>query len=228
MNLLELHNVVKHLKTRSASARGFSLRVADFSLAGASELVIVGASGSGKTTLLNLIAGIITPDEGAIHLSGTDITKLPEAKRDRFRATHVGYIHQTFNLLQGLTALENVLAAAMFASEKEGTVQAKERALMLLTRLGLEKKLHQRPRELSVGEQQRVAVARALVNAPALILADEPTASVDARNAREVIDTMRSLAQSDGTSILTITHDAAVQAMFSRSIAIGDILQTAS
>ena len=97
--------------------------------------------------------------------------------------------------------------------------------MMLLARLGLKEKMHRRPRELSIGEQQRVAVARALVNAPALVLADEPTASVDARNARTVIDTMRELAHDEGTSILTITHDAAVQAMFPTSVAIGDIVQ---
>lgn len=227
MSLLELHQVSKRLGKTSASGRNFQLLIPTFSLERASELVIVGASGSGKTTLLNLIAGIITPDEGVIRLNGTDISQLSEAKRDRFRAMHIGYVHQTFNLLQGLTALENVLAAAMFTGGSKLARDSKERAMMLLTRLGLEKNIHQRPRELSVGEQQRVAVARALVNAPALILADEPTASVDADNAREVIETMKSLASSDGASILTITHDRAVHEMFAHSIAISDIVQQA-
>ena len=229
MSLLHLQNVVKRLgsdkpvgKESSDAERSFSLRIPTFTLSKGSEMVIVGESGSGKTTLLNLIAGIITPDEGAIMLNGTDITTLSEAKRDRFRAAHVGCVYQTFNLLQGLTARENVLAATMFAGKKNN---AEERATMLLARLGLKEKMHRRPRELSIGEQQRVAVARALVNAPALVLADEPTASVDARNARTVIDTMRELAHDEGTSILTITHDAAVQAMFPVSVAIGDIVQ---
>ncbi len=229
MSLLHLQNVVKRLgsdkpvgKESSDAERSFSLRIPTFTLSKGSEMVIVGESGSGKTTLLNLIAGIITPDEGAIMLNGTDITTLSEAKRDRFRAAHVGCVYQTFNLLQGLTARENVLAATMFAGKKNN---AEERATMLLARLGLKEKMHRRPRELSIGEQQRVAVARALVNTPALVLADEPTASVDARNARTVIDTMRELAHDEGTSILTITHDAAVQAMFPVSVAIGDIVQ---
>ncbi|MBL7991333.1 MAG: ABC transporter ATP-binding protein [Candidatus Kapabacteria bacterium] len=229
MSLLHLQNVVKRLgsdkptgKESSETERSFSLRIPTFTLSKGSEMVIVGESGSGKTTLLHLIAGIITPDEGSIMLNGTDIATLPEAKRDRFRAAHVGCVYQTFNLLQGLTARENVLAATMFSGKKDN---AEERSMMLLARLGLKEKMHRRPRELSIGEQQRVAVARALVNAPALVLADEPTASVDARNARTVIDTMRELAHDEGTSILVITHDAAVQAMFPTSVAIGDIVQ---
>lgn len=229
MSLLHLQNVVKRLgsdkpvgKESSGTERSFSLRIPTFTLSKGSEMVIVGESGSGKTTLLNLIAGIITPDEGAVMLNGTDIATLSEAKRDRFRAAHVGCVYQTFNLLQGLTARENVLAATMFSGKKNN---AEERATMLLARLGLKEKMHRRPRELSIGEQQRVAVARALVNTPALVLADEPTASVDARNARTVIDTMRELAHDESTSILTITHDAAVQAMFPISVAISDIVQ---
>jgi putative ABC transport system ATP-binding protein len=229
MNLLHVQNVLKRLgaskpsdkQTPSDAERSFSLRIPVFTMEKGSEMVIVGESGSGKTTLLNLIAGIITPDEGSIILNGTEISTLSEAKRDRFRAINIGCVYQTFNLLQGLTARENVLTATMFA-EKRG--HAEERCVMLLSRLGLKEKMHRRPRELSIGEQQRVAVARALVNTPALILADEPTASVDARNARTVIDTMRELAHDEGTSILAITHDVAVQAMFPMSIAIGDIV----
>lgn len=229
MNLLHVQNVLKRLgaskpsgkQTSSDAERSFSLRIPVFTMEKGAEMVIVGESGSGKTTLLNLIAGIITPDEGSIMLNGTEISILSEAKRDRFRAINVGCVYQTFNLLQGLTAKENVLTATMFA-EKRGN--AEERCAMLLSRLGLKEKMHRRPRELSIGEQQRVAVARALVNTPALILADEPTASVDARNARTVIDTMRELAHDEGTSILAITHDASVQAMFPESIAIGDIV----
>lgn len=229
MNLLHVQNVLKRLgaskpsgkQTSSDAERSFSLRIPVFTMEKGSEMVIVGESGSGKTTLLNLIAGIITPDAGSIMLNGTDISTLSEAKRDRFRAITIGCVYQTFNLLQGLTARENVLTATMFAERRDN---AEERCAMLLSRLGLKEKMHRRPRELSIGEQQRVAVARALVNTPALILADEPTASVDARNARTVIETMRELAHDEGTSILAITHDAAVQAMFPESIAIGDIV----
>jgi putative ABC transport system ATP-binding protein len=226
MSLLQIENVVKRFGAESEERRSFRLSIPSFTLEQGAELVIWGESGSGKTTLLNLIAGIVAPDEGSITLRSTDITKLSEAKRDRFRSANIGFVYQIFNLLQGLTALENVLTATMFAAKDNMTrQQAQERGIMLLERLGLEHKLHRRPRELSVGEQQRVSVARALINKPALILADEPTASVDARNASEVIDTMRDLAETDNTAILTITHDAAVRAMFPQSIAIDDILQ---
>lgn len=230
MSLLQLNNVVKRLGSAvpALQGRSFVVRIPNFTLEKGAEIVIVGESGSGKTTLLNLISGIITPDEGTIMLKGTDIAHLSESERDRFRALYIGCVYQTFNLLQGLTALENVLVATMFADKQKtsNTKDASERAVMLLTRFGLQDKQHRRPRELSIGEQQRVAVARALVNVPALILADEPTASVDARNARAMIDTMRQLAEDEGTSIIAITHDAAVRAMFPQNIAIEDIVQS--
>jgi putative ABC transport system ATP-binding protein len=220
MRLLELHNVTKHLGRNSK--RTFTLHISEFTLEAAQHLALVGASGSGKTTLLHLISGIIRPDEGSIRIAGTDITTLTEAQRDRFRAKHIGIVHQTFNLLQGLTARENVLVATMFTDNKG----VEDRTNALLERLGLGAKMHNKPRELSIGEQQRVAVARALVNKPALILADEPTASVDAPNAARVIEEMRAVASEDGASILTITHDAAVQAMFPKCVQIQNVVQS--
>jgi putative ABC transport system ATP-binding protein len=220
MPLLELHNVTKRLgNTRE---RTFTLHIPEFTLEATQHLALVGASGSGKTTLLHLISGIVRADAGSIRIAGTDTTTLTEARRDRFRAQHIGIVHQTFNLLQGLTARENVLVATMFADNKE----AEERTNALLERLGLGAKMHNKPRELSIGEQQRVAVARALVNKPALILADEPTASVDAPNAARVIGEMRAVASEEGASILTITHDAAVQAMFPESVQIQDVVKS--
>ncbi|MDW8221013.1 MAG: ABC transporter ATP-binding protein [Bacteroidota bacterium] len=220
-----MHHVVKQFAALSKQHERFVFYVEEFTLDAASELVIVGESGTGKTTLLHIIAGIIAPDTGVVRFEKTDITKLSEVQRDRFRAMHIGYVHQTFNLLQGLTALENVLVASMFADVP--VRESKERAVMLLQKLGLEQKMYHRPRELSVGEQQRVAVARALINKPKLLLADEPTANVDAKNARGVIEMMRSLAIHDETSIMTITHDPAVQAMFPHSVPIHEIVRAA-
>ncbi len=225
MPFVELHNVEKHLRTGTQT---FSVRVPQFCVEAGQHLALVGASGSGKTTLLHLLSGIIRPDAGSILVSGTDIAQLAESKLDRFRATTIGIVHQTFNLLQGLSARENVLVATMFADTSSISAESPEaRTDALLERLGLSAKKNNKPRELSVGEQQRVAIARALVNKPALILADEPTASVDAANAARVIDEMRTLAQEYGATILAITHDAAVQAMFPEFVRIQDIVRDA-
>lgn len=229
MPFVELHNVEKHLRTGTQT---FSVRVPQFRVEAGQHLALVGASGSGKTTLLHLLSGIIRPDAGSILVAGTDIARLAESKLDRFRATTIGIVHQTFNLLQGLSARENILVATMFADKIADTSSTnaespEARTDALLERLGLSAKKQNKPRELSIGEQQRVAIARALVNKPALILADEPTASVDAANAARVIDEMRTLAHEYGATILTITHDVAVQAMFPEFVRIHDIVRDA-
>ena len=132
-----------------------------------------GRSGSGKTTLLNLIAGVTIPTAGTIYVGDTNVFALSEARRDRFRAEHVGYVFQTFNLISALSALENVMLAMMFADVVPQRLQ-RRRAVDLLARLGLAERLAHKPAQLSRGEQQRVAIARALANSPPLILADEP------------------------------------------------------
>ncbi|MFT5323657.1 MAG: putative ABC transport system ATP-binding protein, partial [Planctomycetaceae bacterium] len=147
------------------------LNVDSFDIADAEQVVLIGSSGGGKTTLLNVIAGVTTADSGQVVIDGTDVTKLPEAGRDRFRALRIGYVFQTFNLLPAFTALENVLLGMSFGGRKADRPHARE----LLKRVGLEHRLNHRPAKLSVGEQQRVAVARALANRPSLLLADEPT-----------------------------------------------------
>src|SRR5262249_22738548 len=152
---------------------------------------------------LNLIAGILLPDEGEILVNGIDPTKLSEAARDQFRATNIGYVFQSFNLLQGFTALENVLLGQMFG----GGNGSKDRAIQLLKSVGLEHRLHHKPRALSVGEQQRVAIARALVNAPPLVLADEPTGSLDATNGAAVLELLRQVCADGKHTLLMVTHD---------------------
>jgi ABC-type lipoprotein export system ATPase subunit len=171
-----------------------------------SYTVLKGPSGSGKTTLLNLMAGITAPTHGTIWLDGTDIVALPEARRDRFRAAHVGYIFQTFNLMTSFTASENVLLAMMFAPESSKRDQ-RQRAAEILSTLGLKERLSHRPHQLSRGEQQRVAIARALVNDPPIILADEPCASLDPQTARVVLAEFLSICRQGRKTVLIVSHD---------------------
>jgi putative ABC transport system ATP-binding protein len=176
------------------------------------QVVLVGRSGCGKTTLLHTIAGISKPDSGSVVIDGTDITQLSEAKRDRFRANKIGYVFQTFNLLNAFSALENVVLAMSFSGQSVDTKHAQE----LLRRVGLEHRADHKPKQLSVGEQQRVAVARALANRPKLLLADEPTANVDPRNQQQVIDLIRETCAADGIALLLVTHTPEVSAQFER------------
>jgi ABC-type lipoprotein export system ATPase subunit len=173
--------------------------------------VIRGRSGSGKTTLLNLIAGVSAPTGGTIVVHGTEITALPEARRDRFRAERIGYVFQTFNLLPAFSALENVVIAMMFARAIPRREQ-RTRARAILTRLGLGARLGHKPGQLSRGEQQRVAIARALANDPPLILADEPCASLDAATAREVLAVLLAVCREAVKTLLVVSHDEAVLA----------------
>lgn len=188
------------------------LNVAAFDLGVAEQVVLVGSSGGGKTTLLNTIAGITTADSGSIVIDGTDVTSLSEPARDRFRALAIGFVFQTFNLLPAFSALENVLLGMSFSGQRHDRGHAKE----LLKRVGLEHRLNHRPSALSVGEQQRVAVARALANRPSLLLADEPTASVDTANQENVLNLIREACRENGVSLLLVTHSPEVASKFDR------------
>ena len=175
-------------------------------------MLLVGRSGGGKTTLLHVIAGISKPDEGIVEIAGRDITKLSEAVRDRFRADKMGYVFQTFNLLPGFSALENVLLGMAFTRNAASVDRARE----LLKRVGLEHRLSHRPNALSVGEQQRVAVARALANKPQLLLADEPTANVDAGHQQQIVDLIRETCREEEVALVMVTHTAEICAQFDR------------
>ncbi|MGA3067121.1 MAG: ABC transporter ATP-binding protein [Tepidisphaeraceae bacterium] len=180
------------------------------------QSALIGSSGSGKTTLLHLIAGILTPDSGGV-LFGydpsrptaggadgvVDLTLLSEAQRDEFRGRYIGYIFQTHHLLGGFTALENVLLGMSFTGRGHDRAWAEH----LLTEVGLSDRLHYRPQKLSVGQQQRVAVARALANRPRLVLADEPTGALDAASAQQVLELIRKLCGEINSSLLLVTHD---------------------
>lgn len=176
------------------------------------QVVLLGQSGGGKTTLLHIIAGITTPDNGSIMLDGIELTKLSEQGRDRVRAAKLGYVFQTFNLLPGFTALENVRLGMTFGNGKHDI----GRATRLLERVGLGDRLHYKPSQLSVGQQQRISVARALANRPRLLLADEPTANVDAANQQKIIDLIRETCQEEQIALIMVTHDLKLAQQFPR------------
>ena len=188
------------------------LDVPRFALDAGEQAVLLGASGGGKSTLLNIVAGITTPDEGAVTVGGTEVTRLSEPARDRFRAERVGYVFQTFHLLGAFTALENVLLGMSFTGKPADRGRAKD----LLGRVGLSHRANNRPHQLSVGERQRVAVARALAGGPVLMLADEPTANVDLAHRDAVLDLLSGVCEEHGIALLLVTHDHDAAGRFGR------------
>jgi ABC-type lipoprotein export system ATPase subunit len=202
------------LRYGSGPATEDVLDIPGWSLEDGQQVAISGPSGSGKSTLLNLIAGLLAPTRGSVVVCGQDIALLGEAERDRFRARHIAYIFQTFNLLQGYTALENVLLGAAFTPRPADRSAARD----LLHQVGLGTRLDHTPAEMSIGEQQRVAMARALIKEPRLILADEPTGSLDPRHASAVIRLLREASRAHGCGLLVVTHEARIAAAFEQRI----------
>lgn len=180
--------------------RGISLSIAEGSF-----VALMGPSGSGKTTLLNLIAGIDKPDSGRLTIAHTDITRLDETEMARWRADHIGFIFQFYNLMPVLTAVENVELPLLLHGLNRR--ERREHALLALELVGLSDRVHHYPRELSGGQQQRVAIARALVGDPLLIMADEPTGDLDKQSATDVLDLIEELNRSSGKTVIMVTHD---------------------
>ena len=176
------------------------------------QMVLRGESGSGKTTLLQIISGITRANSGKVTFDGTDLNKLSESARDRFRAVKMGYVFQSFNLLPAFTALENVRLGMTFGRGRYRL----DRAKLLLSQVGLDDRIHYRPSMLSVGQQQRVAVARALANQPRLLLADEPTANVDSANQQRIIDLLREVCTKESIALLMVTHSDLIAKQFER------------
>ena len=207
--MLSVSNLAKSFVTpEGASVK--VVDVAEFRLGAGEQLALRGESGSGKTTFLNLVAGILAADSGAVMIDGVEMTALREAGRDRLRAEKLGYIFQTFNLLQGFTVLENVLLGMSFGPRGADRAHARE----MLGRVGLGHRLNHYPRQLSTGQQQRVAVARALVNHPRLVLADEPTGNLDRRNAQDALALIREVCREQGAALLLVSHDEDVLGRF--------------
>jgi putative ABC transport system ATP-binding protein len=200
------------------------LDIAALAVAEKEQLALTGQSGSGKSTLLHVISGIMRPDAGTVRIDGHDITRLGEAATDRIRADTLGLVFQQFNLLPGFTALENVLVAMSFGSGKPD----RWRAADLLASVGLSHRLHHKPAELSVGQQQRVAVARALANRPRVVLADEPTASIDAAHQEQVIELLKTTCAEQDVALVVVTHAPEVAAAFPRRLKLEDFNRAAA
>lgn len=192
------------------------LRDIDFSLRRAETVAIVGASGSGKSTLLSIIAGLDTPTQGTVHIDGVDLFAMDEDRRAALRAEKVGFVFQSFQLLANLTALENV----MLPLELAGRRDARAAATRMLQRVGLGERLNHYPKVLSGGEQQRVALARAFVVRPAVLLADEPTGSLDFATGASVMELMFELNREQHTTLVLVTHDRGIAERCERRITI--------
>ncbi|HBO45556.1 MAG TPA: ABC transporter ATP-binding protein [Planctomycetaceae bacterium] len=209
--MLELKNVKKSF-TEPDGGELPILDIEDFRLDAGEQMALVGRSGCGKSTLLYVISGISRPDSGKVQVGDWDITLFTEAECDRFRAEQIGYVFQTFNLLPGFTALENVMLGMRFAGGRVDPNRAKH----LLERVGLGHRMTHRPTQLSVGEQQRVSVARGLANRPRLLLADEPTANVDAGHQQQVVDMLRDGCREENVALMVVTHTPEVARQFER------------
>jgi putative ABC transport system ATP-binding protein len=178
------------------------------------SVAITGASGSGKSTLLGILAGLDTPSSGEVYLNGNCLTALDEEGRAKVRAENVGFIFQSFQLLPGLTALENV----MLPLELRGNKQAKILAMNFLQRVGLEKRLKHYPQQLSGGEQQRVAIARAFASQPKILFADEPTGNLDSTTGAKIIDLLFELNRTQGATLVLITHEQRLASLCQKHI----------
>jgi len=216
---LKLEDVKKVFEPRSTSAkRVVALDGVSFEVRKGEFVSIVGPSGSGKSTLLNIIGALDRPTSGKVFINGQDIFLLDDARLSSIRSRLIGFIFQSYNLVNRMSVQENVEFPAVF-SERSGR---SSRALELLEILAIKDKAKQKPEDLSGGEQQRVTIARALVNDPALVLADEPTGNLDTKTGREVFDLLRMLSDRFGTTVVMVTHNLELAGMADRSIYIRD------
>lgn len=207
--MITARNLVKKYggKTHALNSVGFDIREGEW-------VTIMGASGSGKTTLLNLVGCLDVPTSGSLQVNGIDVTKLGQGERARFRRENIGWVFQQFHLIPHLTALENVMIAQYFHS-----IEDEDEAREALNRVGVGHRLNNLPSQLSGGEQQRVCIARALINEPKVILADEPTGNLDEKNEEHILDTFREL-HKEGRTLLIVTHNSEIGEMGERIIRI--------
>lgn len=200
---IQLHDVSKTYKV--GKERLHVLQSIDLTVPSGTLLAIMGPSGAGKTTLSHVIGGLIKPDSGSVIVDGKDLQTMRDATRSRYRNRHIGFVFQNFSLLPHYTALENVAVPLMVAGLSHR--QQVKRANTYLTAVGLEQQVHQRADELSGGQRQRVAIARALATNPRVLIADEPTGSLDSARGHEIMDILASLARTKGITVLMVTHD---------------------
>ena len=197
-----------------------AVRGVDLELQAGERLLVMGPSGSGKTTLLSVLGGLLAPTEGRVVIGEESLYERDERERARLRLERLGFVFQSFNLLSALTASENVQVPLRLAGASAG--RARERAGELLGRLGLEDRSNHRPRDLSGGEKQRVAIARALANRPEILLADEPTANLDAETGHEVAQILCDVGGREGKAVLIVSHDERLRDIASRVVRVED------
>ncbi|MCH9808892.1 MAG: ABC transporter ATP-binding protein [Alphaproteobacteria bacterium] len=210
----------------------FTMSIDEFTVERGERLLLIGPSGGGKSTLLSLLAGIVTPDDGSVEILGTNLSQLSPAARDQFRAEHFGIIFQMFNLLPYGTVIDNVLLPLSFSKSRRDNVErnssAAGQAARLLASLGLqpEQIAKHRASSLSVGQQQRVAAARALIGGPELIVADEPTSSLDRISQQEFLELLFNDAGKAGSTLIMVSHDETLASDFTRVVHLDDIAKT--
>ena len=215
-SIIEVRGLKKTLRSGSTSLE--ILKGIDLNIAARQFVVIMGASGSGKSTLLGLLAGLDTPTSGSVIIDGEEISRLSEDELAHIRATKLGFVFQSYQLIPTLTALENVLLPHELHAKDDG----RARAEALLASVGLAERLHHYPVQLSGGEQQRVALARAFMLRPPVILADEPTGNLDSATGARVMELLLELNQREGTTLVLVTHDPSLAAYAERKILLRD------
>lgn len=222
MGLIE----IRDLEFTYAGAQTPVLHVPHFKVDAGERVFLHGPSGTGKTTLLEILAGVQIPQRGSVSLSGQELTAMSPAARDRFRADHVGYVFQSFNLIPYLSVEENIALPAHFSARRAKRLKAGSlggEIARLAGALGIDEFLARPVTELSVGQQQRVAVARALIGAPELILADEPTSALDSDHRERFLKLLFDLAAEEGTTVVFVSHDRSIQHLFSRTVSLHQI-----
>ena len=203
---------VRGLTFQYPSGPGFTFP--DFACAPGEHLLVLGQSGKGKTTLLHLLAGMIRPRAGSIRIQNTDITQLDNRALDKFRGQHIGIIFQTAHFVDSISVLDNLMLSPFLSGKKVATSEA----VKALERLNVGHKASDKPASLSVGEQQRCAIARAVFHKPSVILADEPTSALDDQNAEQVIDMLEEQARQTGSALIIVTHDKRLKDRFQKQI----------
>jgi putative ABC transport system ATP-binding protein len=209
-----------HKRFRTGKVEVHALRGVDLDVDAGEMVAVMGPSGCGKTTLLNCLSGLDEFDEGEVYIEGESLRAMNDRTRTRYRARRMGFVFQTFNLLPVITAVENVELPLLVSGVRPG--EARRRAAQALDQVGLADRMHHRPAELSGGQRQRVAVARALVNNPAIVWADEPTGNLDSQSANDILDLMRQLNRELGQTLVIVTHDPSIGQLCDRIVRMHD------
>lgn len=224
--MLEIHQI----KFKYPGATKATLDIQEFSMKKGEKVFLFGPSGSGKTTLLETLSGVLSPQEGQVKINGVDLTKLNSAQRDRFRGEHIGYIFQSFNLIPYLSVVENILLPLELNPKRKTRLQGKNiqsEAENLCKDLGILDLLNKSVSELSVGQQQRVAAARAIIGGPELILADEPTSALDYDHREKFIKLLFEVCGKFNITVLFVSHDRTLQGLFDRAVSLKEINKAA-